>query len=219
MEELENEKDYKQEIADLKSALNYERSERKRLSKELSSREDDSEEIKKAENEIRAKLKSGKSGLGDDAIEDLMAVFGKAQATAQVRNARQNIDKEILELKRDPTYIDIEDYSADIRNLVKNGLTVKQAYWTLAGEDKFSNSKAQKQKEEEDNQKKALNKERAEQGYVNTKPASETNKEQYSAKERAMADSLGITPEEAKARSKSSFSLSEILSTNEKFKK
>ena len=46
MDELEK---MKQENANLQNALNYERSERKRLSKELASRDDDeSEEIKKA---------------------------------------------------------------------------------------------------------------------------------------------------------------------------
>ena len=54
MDELET---LKQEVASLKGALNYERSERKRLSKELSSKEDDSEDIKKAEAEMRAKNK------------------------------------------------------------------------------------------------------------------------------------------------------------------
>ena len=217
MDELET---LKQEVANLKSSLNYERSERKRLSKELSSRtEDDSEEIKKAEAEMRAKLKEGKSQLSDETIEDLMATFGTAQATAQVRSAKQNIEKEILELKRDSTYMNVEEYGSEIRAMMKKGLSAEQAYWAVAGADKYSNSKAQVEKETEDEQKKALNKERASEGYVNTKPAGETEKEHYSAKERAIADTLGISAEEAKARSKTSFSISEILDMNKKFKK
>ena len=87
MDELEN---LKKEVADLKSSLNYERSERKRLSKELSSRaEDDAEEIKKAEAEMRAKLKEGKSQLSDETIDDLMATFGTAQATAHTPSAHK----------------------------------------------------------------------------------------------------------------------------------
>lgn len=217
MDELET---LKQEVANLKSSLNYERSERKRLSKELSSRaEDDSEEIKKAEAEIRAKLKEGKSQLSDETIDDLMATFGTAQATAQVRNNKQNIEKEILELKRDSTYMNVEEYGSEIRAMMKKGLSAEQAYWAVAGAEKFTNSKAQAAKETEDEQKKALNKERASEGYVNTKPAGETEKEHYSAKERAIADTLGISAEEAKARSKTSFSISEILEMNKKFKK
>ena len=217
MDELET---LKKEVADLKSSLNYERSERKRLSKELSSRaEDDAEEIKKAEAEMRAKLKEGKSQLSDETIDDLMATFGTAQAQAQVRNAKQNIEKEILELKRDSTYMNVEEYGSEIRAMMKKGLSAEQAYWAVAGADKFTNSKAQAEKETEDEQKKALNKERASEGYVNTKPAGETEKEHYSAKDRAIADTLGISAEEAKARSKTSFSISEILEMNKKFKK
>ena len=217
MDELET---LKKEVADLKSSLNYERSERKRLSKELSSRaEDDAEEIKKAEAEMRAKLKEGKSQLSDETIDDLMATFGTAQATAQVKNARQNIEKEILELKRDSTYMNVEEYGTEIRAMMKKGLSAEQAYWAVAGADKYSNSKAQEQKEVEDEQKKALTKERANEGYVNTKPAGEQAKEHYSSKDRAIADTLGISAEEAKARSKSSFSISEILDMNKKFKK
>ena len=217
MDELEN---LKKEVADLKGALNYERSERKRLTRELSSRvEDDSEEIKKAEAEMRAKLKEGKSQLSDETIDDLMATFGTAQATAQVKNAKQNIEKEILELKRDSTYMNVEEYGSEIRAMMKKGLSAEQAYWAVAGADKYSNSKAQAEKETEDEQKKALNKERVNEGYVNTKPAGETEKEHYSAKDRAIADSLGISAEEAKARSKTSFTISEILDMNKKFKK
>lgn len=217
MEELET---LKKEVADLKGALNYERSERKRLSKELSSRsEDETEEIKKVENEMRARLKEGKSQLSDEAIDDLMATFGTAQATAQVRNAKQNIEKEILELKRDSTYMNVEEYGSEIRAMMKKGLSAEQAYWAVAGADKYSNSKAQEEKDTEDEKKKALTKERANEGYVNTKPAGEQEKEQYSAKDRAIADKLGISAEEAKARSKTSFSISEILEMNKKFKK
>ena len=133
MDELET---LKQEVANLKGALNYERSERKRLSKELSSKEDDSEDIKKAGAEMRAKLKEGKSQLSDETIDDLMATFGTAQATAQVRNAKQNIEKEILELKRNPTYMNIEEYGSEIRTMMKKGLSAEQAYWAVAGAEK-----------------------------------------------------------------------------------
>ena len=216
MDELET---LKQEVANLKGALNYERSERKRLSKELSSKEDDSEDIKKAEAEMRAKLKEGKSQLSDETIDDLMATFGTAQATAQVRNAKQNIEKEILELKRNPTYMNIEEYGSEIRTMMKKGLSAEQAYWAVAGAEKYSNSKAQEEKEEKEEQNKAVTKERTNEGFVNTKPAGEQEKEQYSAKERAIADKLNISAEEAKARSKQSFSISEILEMNKKYRK
>ena len=217
MDELEK---MKQENANLQNALNYERSERKRLSKELASRDDDeSEEIKKAEAKIRATLKEGKSDLSDDVIDDLMKTFGSAQAAAQVKNEKQNIEKEIIELKRNPIYMDVEECGAEIRKLMKTGLSAEQAYWATKGAEKYSNSTTQKEKEEKAEQEKALNKERAQEGYVTAKPTGAQDKEQYTAKERAIADTLEISPEEVKARSKQSFGINEILSMNKKFKK
>ena len=217
MDELEK---MKQENANLQNALNYERSERKRLSKELASRDDDeSEEIKIAEAKMRATLKEGKSDLSDDVIDDLMKTFGSAQAAAQVKNEKQNIEKEIIELKRNPIYMDVEECGAEIRKLMKTGLSAEQAYWATKGAEKYSNSTTQKEKEEKAEQEKALNKERAQEGYVTAKPTGAQDKEQYTAKERAIADTLEISPEEVKARSKQSFGINEILSMNKKFKK
>lgn len=216
MDELEK---IKQENANLQSALNYERSERKRLSKELSAKEDDTEEIKKAEEKIRASLKSGKSDLSDDVIDDLMKTFGSAQATAQVKTAKQNIEKDIMELKRNPIYMDIEDCGSEVRNLMKNGLSAEQAYWAVKGAEKYSNSKAQEEEEIKAKEEQEKNKERAQEGYIKTGVTGNEPKEQYSAKERAIADTLGISPEEAKARTKPELSIDEILGMNKKFKK
>lgn len=225
-DELENNsanelEELRKENASLKGSLNYERSERKRLSKELASRqEDEQEDIKKAKEELRAKLKSGKSQLSDDVVDDLMETFGDSQATAQVKNAKQNIEREILELKRNPIYMNIEDYGSEIRSMMKQkGLTAEQAYWAVAGAEKYSNSLNKSQVEEEKAQKKQLTRERTKEGYVDTEPAGGEEKPQYSAKERAIADKLGISAEEAKARSKASFSIKEILEMNKKFKK
>ena len=160
---------------------------------------------------MRATLKEGKSDLSDDVIDDLMKTFGSAQAAAQVKNEKQNIEKEIIELKRNPIYMDVEECGAEIRKLMKTGLSAEQAYWATKG--------AEKEKEEKAEQEKALNKERAQEGYVTAKPTGAQDKEQYTAKERAIADTLEISPEEVKARSKQSFGINEILSMNKKFKK
>lgn len=217
MEELEK---LKQENANLQNALNYERSERKRLSKELSAKDDDTdEEIKKAEAQIRASLKSGKSDLSDDVIDDLMKTFGSAQATAQVKNEKQSIEKAIMELKRNPIYMDIEDSGSEVRKLMKNGLSAEQAYWAVKGAEKYSNSKAQTEAQAKAEEDQKNNKERAKEGYIPTTLVGENQQEQYTAKERAIADTLGISPEEAKARTKQKLSIDEILGMNKKFKK
>lgn len=226
MEELENketttnEVNLQDELNKIKASLNYERSERKRLEKELkASKEDDSKAIADEEARIRAKLANGKSALSDDVIDDIMGAIGTEQAKANVRNAKQNIERDILELKRNPDYIDVEEYGDEIRELMRNGLSAERAYWAVAGATKLSNSKAKATKEEEREEHQRENKERANQGYVDTKPAGEEKKEQYSARERAMAQILGKSVEEVHARNKNVLTLNEIVDTNKKFKK
>lgn len=226
MEELENkettnnEVNLQDELNKIKASLNYERSERKRLEKELkASKEDDTKAIEAEEARIRAKLANGKSALSDDVIDDIMGAIGKEQAKANVRNAKQNIERDILELKRNPEYIDVEEYGDEIRELMRNGLSAERAYWAVAGATKLSNSKAKATKEEEKEQHQKETRERANQGYVDTKPAGEEKKEQYSARERAMAQILGKSVEEVHARNKNVLTLSEIVDTNKKFKK
>ena len=222
MEDLENkveqkteERDLQKELDNMKASLNYERSERKRLAKELSSlKEDDSKEIKDEEERIRAKLKNGKSDLSDEVVEDLMESIGKDQAKANVRNAKQNIEREIMELKRDQIYMDADEYGNEIRELMKKGLSAEQAYWAVAGSNKFSNLSA-----EDDEQKKKETKERAKEGFVDTKTTSKEEKEQYTARERAIADKIGISTEEVHARSKQSLGIDEIIAIQKKFKK
>ena len=221
MEELENkEKDIQKELENMKASLNYERSERKRLAKELSAlKEDDSKEIKDEEDRIRAKLKNGKSDLSDDVVDDLMESIGKDQAKANVRNAKQSIEREIMELKRNETYMDVDEYGNEVRELMKKGLSAEQAYWAVAGSNKYSNSRANAEEEEEKEQKKKETKERVSEGFVDTKTSGDTKKQEYTARERAIADKMGISAEEAHARSKQSFSIDEIVAMNKKFKK
>ena len=74
-----------EQIEQLKKALNAERAEKKTLKKQLQDlSKEEEEEIQRAEEDIRKKLKNGKSELNDDVIEDLMNTFGKAQAKNQV---------------------------------------------------------------------------------------------------------------------------------------
>lgn len=224
MEELENKEvnnnDLQEKLNKIEASLNYERSERKRLEKELkASKEDDSKAIADEEARIRASLKNGKSSLDDDVIDDIMASIGKEQAKQNVRSAKQSIEREIMELKRNQEYMDVEEYGDEVRELMRNGLSAERAYWAVAGASKYSNSKANSAKEAEKEQHKKETKERAEQGYVNSNPAGEDKKEQYTARERAIANTTGKSVEEVHARSKSSLTLDEIMSFKNKFKK
>ena len=208
-----------EQIEQLKRALNAERSEKKNLKKQLQDlSKEEEEEIKLAEEDIRKKLKNGKSELNDDVIEDLMNTFGKAQAKNQVKSARKETEREIMELKRNPLYMDIEEYGADIRKLMKSGLTAEQAYWAVAGATKYSSKEAQKKAEAEAEATKQLNKERASQGFVDTVSAGEEKKPTYSEKEKMISRATGVSEEEVKARS-GAMSIGQILEANRKFKR
>ena len=220
MDELEKkttetaENSTQKKLEDLEKSLNFERSKRKELERKLASKaEDDTEDIKKEEQRIRESLKNGKSDFSDETIDDIMNAFGKSQAEMQVKTRKQNIEREILELQRDPMYMDVEEYKEDIRKLVnQNGLTVEQAYWAVAGRNKAN-------LDTEEKEDKSLNKARAKEGYIDREPAGKDEKPTYTAKERAIANTLNISPEEAKARGKNTFSLEEILKMEKKFKK
>lgn len=220
MDELEKkttetaENSTQKKLEDLEKSLNFERSKRKELERKLASKaEDDTEDIKKEEQRIRESLKNGKSDFSDETIDDIMNAFGKSQAEMQVKTRKQNIEREILELQRDPMYMDVEEYKEDIRKLVsQNGLTVEQAYWAVAGRNKAN-------LDTEEKEDKSLNKARVKEGYIDREPAGKDEKPTYTAKERAIANTLNISPEEAKARGKNTFSLEEILKMEKKFKK
>ncbi len=208
-----------EQIEQLRKALNAERTEKKNLKKQLQNlSKEEEEEIKLAEEDIRKKLKNGKSELNDDVIEDLMNTFGKAQAKNQVKSARKETEREIMELKRNPLYMDIEEYGADIRKLMKSGLTAEQAYWAVAGANKYSSKEAQKKAEAETEANKQLNKERASQGFVDVVPAGEEKKPTYSEREKAISRATGVSEEEIKVRT-GAMDINQILEANRKFKR
>lgn len=215
----QNDVDMSEKLAQLQKALNEERSLRKKAEKLLQDNSADEEEIKQAEASIRAKLKNGKSELSDDVVDDLMNTFGKAQARNQVKASKSELEREIMELKRDSTYMDIEDYGKDIRDLVKkSGLSVEQAYWAIAGANKFSNIATQSKADADKKERQESNKARAKEGYVDNVPGAEETKPSYTEKEKFISAFTNMSLEEVKARS-NSFSIDDILANNQKFKK
>ena len=223
MEENENlneevvEKDEKDEkVEQLTKALNEERGKRKSLEQKIKdTQKEDEEDIKNAEEEIRNILKNSKSDFSDETIEDLMNAFGKSQAKTQVKNAKKEIERDIMELKRDSTYRDVEEYGDDIRSLMKKtGLSAEQAYWAIVGKDKFSAVDSKKATEDAEKQ----NKDRASQGYVGGAEVGGDRKPTYSSHETEIAQLTGRTAEEIKMRS-GALTISQIKAANEKFKK
>lgn len=206
-----------EKIASLEKALNAVRAENKTLKKKQKENEDDEAEAKVIEDNIRAKLKNGKSELTDEVIEDLMETFGKSLAKNEARTARKEVEKEIMELKR--TYMDAEEYGKEIRALMKNnGLSAEQAYWVVAGANKVSEASKKKETEEKEDEEHNLNVERAKQGYVNTSVVPKGKETHYSEKDKAVAKFNNMSLEEATQRGKA-FTLADILALNEKFNK
>lgn len=216
MEENENlaeqEKDTTAEkIEQLTKALNEERGKRKSLEQKIKdSEKEDEADIKDAEEEIRSVLKNSKSDFSDETIEDLMNAFGKTQAKNQVKAVKKEIEREIMELKRDSTYRDADEYGDDIRKLMKKGLSAEQAYWAVTGKDKLNSASSKDTKEED--------KERAAEGYVGGAEVGGDKKPTYSSYETEIAHQIGRTAEEVKMRS-GALTISQIKAANEKFKK
>ena len=223
MEEKENlseetvEKDEKDEkVEQLTKALNEERGKRKSLEQKMKDEQkEDEEDIKNAEDAIRDILKNSKSDFSDETIEDLMNAFGKSQAKSQVKNAKKEIERDIMELKRDSTYRDVEEYGEDIRKLMKKtGLSAEQAYWAIVGKNKFSNVDSKKATEDAEKQ----SKERASQGYVGGAEKGGDKKPTYSSHVTEIAQATGKTAAEISERT-GALSLTQILEANQKYKK
>ena len=212
MDENENLTEVNDKVEQLTKALNEERGKRKSLEQKLKdSQKEEEEEIKNAEEEIREKLKNSESGFSDETINDLMEAFGKTQAKSQVKAAKKEIEREIMELKRDSTYRDVEEYGDDIRKIMKKtGLSAEEAYWTVAGKKKFSEKGTEEDKKD--------TKDRASQGYVGGTEVGGDRKPTYSSHETEIAQLSGRTAEEIKARS-GALTISQIKAANEKFKK
>lgn len=220
MENNENLAEQKDETAEkleqLTKALNEERGKRKDLEKKIKdSEKDDEDEIKIAEDEIRNALKNSKSDFSDETIEDLMNAFGKTQAKNQVKAAKRETEREIMELKKDSMYLDIEEHGTEIRKLMKKtGLSAEDAYWAICGKNKFSSADGKKADKETEQKEK----ERAAEGYVGGAEIGGDKKPTYSSHETEIAQATGKTAAEVKERS-GALTISQIRAANEKFKK
>ena len=211
------------DVASLQKSLNWERGQRKSLEKELKALKeakaaDDEEDIKAAEESIRTKLKNSKSGLADDVIEDLMDTFGKSQAKSEVAQAKREVERELMEMKRNPLYMDVEEYGKEIRQLMKKGLTAEQAYWAVAGEAKLTKTTESTKEKVQKEEAQKLNKERAEQGFVDTVSVGAEKMPTYTEQERYIASMTGMSVEEVRDRAKAT-TMEEIQKLNAKYKK
>ena len=151
-EEVEEEKPT---VKDSKTqALSAERARRKAAEKELKelkakidaekTAKDNEDKIAKEREAYKQKMLEG--DLVDEEVADkLLDVFGediiKTKIANQARTEAEDFENAISELKRSDLFMDADNYKPQIKELMKKGLTAKQAYMASISDGKFSQLK------------------------------------------------------------------------------
>lgn len=203
-------------------ALDAERARRKQAEKRLKELESKIEAEKtKAEDESR--LTKEKENLkkelleGDyfdeEVAEKFVNTFGDRLLKNQIANERKNsedsFDKEFSEFIKDELYIDAESYKPEIKELMKKGLTMEQAYRAAIPAGRFEQMR--KDLEIEVEQKLLNSNKKAEEvdvGHPETK--GEQKRTQYTKHEQDIAQVTGLDVKDVHKRSKI-FTLDEML--------
>ncbi|MBQ2350371.1 MAG: hypothetical protein II393_03815 [Cytophagales bacterium] len=135
-------------------ALTAERARRKAAEKELKElkskleadklAKDNEDKIAKEREAYKQKMLEG--DLVDEEVADkLLDVFGediiKTKIANQARTEAENFENAISELKRSDLFMDADNYKPQIKELMKKGLTAKQAYMASISDGKFSQLK------------------------------------------------------------------------------
>lgn len=122
-------------------ALDYERSRRKQLEKELkelkaekekqTQAKEEEETFSKERESLKAKLLEGDL-IDEDVANKLLDSMGEDIIKTKIANKRiaeeENFEKEFAELKKDDMFMDADNYKDKIKEFVKKGLTMAEAY-------------------------------------------------------------------------------------------
>lgn len=151
----EAEEEEKPVVKDNKTqALSAERARRKAAEKELKelkakldaekTAKDNEDKIAKEREAYKQKMLEG--DLVDEEVADkLLDVFGediiKTKIANQARTEAENFENAISELKKSDLFMDADNYKPQIKELMKKGLTAKQAYMASISDSKFSQLK------------------------------------------------------------------------------
>jgi len=135
-------------------ALDFERSKRKQLEKELKELKAEKDKQKLAEEEaqtmskekeaLKAKLLEG--DLIDENIADkLLETLGEDIIKTKLANKRlaeeESFEKDFAELKKDDMFMDADKYKDKIKEFVKKGLTLEQAYGAAIPASRYASLK------------------------------------------------------------------------------
>lgn len=194
-------------------ALTAERARRKeaeRKLKELEAKLDAEKVAKENEDKIFKEREAYKKKMleGDlvdeDVAEKLLDVFGddiiKTKIANQARAEAEDFDKALSELKKDDLFMDADVYKPQIKELMKKGLTMEEAYFASVGKSRFTQMK--KDMEVELEQKLLNNSDKADKidvGHVEEKGV--VKKGKYTKREQEIAKETGLPVAEVHKRS------------------
>lgn len=194
-------------------ALDAERARRKAAEKELKElkarleKEETAKEDEAAFNEkkdtIRKKLLE-KEVMDEEVADTILNALGDDLIKTQIQSERiskeQDFENALSELKKDDLFMDADNYKPQIKELMKKGLTMEEAYMASVGKSRFSQMK--KDMEVEIEQRLLNNDEKAEKvdiGHAEEKGAIKHGK--YTKREQEIARETGLSVEEVHKRS------------------
>ena len=195
-------------------ALTAERARRKaaeRELKELKSKleaeqlaKDNESKIAKEREAYKKKMLEG--DLVDEEVADkLLDVFGddiiKTKIANQARAEAEDFDNALSELKKSDLFMDADNYKPQIKELMKKGLTAKQAYMASISDSKFEQIKKDLTIEAEQRLLNSNSKaDKVDLGVAEAK--SEVKKGTYTKREQEIARETGLPVAEVHKRSK-----------------
>lgn len=193
-------------------ALSAERARRKAAEKELKElraqidaeklAKDNEDRVAKEREAYKKKMLEGDL-VDEDVADKLLDVFGddiiKTKIANQARAEAEDFDRELSELKKDELFMDADVYKPQIKEFMKKGLSMEEAYFASLSRARISQMK--KDMETEIEQKLLNNNDRLSKVDVgHTEAKSEVKKGTYTKREQEIARETGLTVAEVHKR-------------------
>lgn len=193
-------------------ALDYERARRKQAEKRLKELEterenqarakEEEETITKERENLKAKMLEGDL-IDEDIANKLLDTLGEDIIKAKLANKRlaeeEKFERDFTELKKDDMYMDADNYKAKIKEFVKKGLTMEEAYGAAIPASRHTQLKKDMEIEIE---QKILNTDQkaADIDIGHTEAKGETQRTSYTKEEQMIARETGLDVKEVHKR-------------------
>ena len=181
------------------------------IAKMKNSKEDEAKINSESEN-LKKELLEGEL-LDEEIADKLVKTFGKGLIEQKIKNERfekeEAFNKEFKQLTEDEMFYDAEEYKEEIKGLMEKGLSMKGAYFALAGENKMASIR--KDLEVEIEQKLLNNTNKAERVNVGHEEAKdEAQRSRYTKRESELARETNLDVKDVHKRLQAT-TLDEIL--------